>query len=127
VCASLLAGCIQTVESVPMTEHPVVEIEALTLGVYSGNGSLEGHVWQIAPVAFVFQSGSHVIVRGGPLSESMSHGAPGTYALEDGTLELEVLGRVYAGSWTGLALTLDDRVAEYMGDTETIYPELVLD
>ncbi len=123
----ILTGCSKPVESVPLTAYPEVVAFALPLGVYAGDGRLEGHVWQVSPVAFVFQSGNHVIVRGGPLSESMPHGAPGTFELEDGVLEIEVLGRDYLGTWNGGELAIDERVAEYMGKTETIYPELVLD
>lgn len=110
-----------------MLSAPGPQIAPLPLSVYRGDGSLVGHTWQSGPLTFIFQPGQHLLVRGGQLSETMPSGAPGTYTENSGALEVNVLGRSYSGTWDGSVLQLNQKAAAYLGETATIYPELVLD
>ncbi|MFP6581740.1 MAG: hypothetical protein VCD00_04215 [Candidatus Hydrogenedentota bacterium] len=121
------AGCAESTDPEPMVPAPGPRIAPLPLAVYQGDGSLVGHTWQSGPLTFIFQPGDNVLVRGGQLVESMPTGAPGTYSKDGGMLELSVLGRTYTGAWDGAVLTLNQQIASYLGETATVYPELVLD
>ena len=109
------------------TTNAQIEV-LLTHNVDQGEtGELPGQTWQAGSVTFSFQRGNHVLVRGGHITETMPTGAPGRYSLESEVLKLDVLGRVYEGTWDGETLTLNGHHATYLGLTETIYPDSVLD
>ena len=64
-----------------------------------------------------------MLVKGGHLDESMPTGAPGRYTLKKSSLNLDVLGREYAGKWINHQLSVNDYNGIYLGPTHEVFPE----
>ena len=124
--ATLVASCAP--EWKPSVEEPGLDVRVRLSHalVPPGSDDLTGQTWQVGSANFSFQGGNNVLVRGGSLTESMPTGAPGTYTYDPPMLQLEVLGRSYTGSLERGLLTLNGRIAAYLGPTETIFPDTVL-
>lgn len=121
------AGCFQEATAPVLPPNSEVTFDLSHILPPPESGKLPGHTWQAGGVTFSFQRGYNVLVRGGRLVDSMPTGAPGMYTLDGQRLSLEVLGREYTGIWDGIELTLNGRVATYLGSTGTIYPDNVLE
>lgn len=123
----LLASCASEKQDTEHTSETDIDVVLVHDVEPAESSALPGQTWQAGSVTFSFQRGNHVLVRGGHLTETMPTGAPGRYSLESDILEVEVLGRIYDGTWDRETLTLSGHRATYLGLTETIYPDSVLD
>jgi hypothetical protein len=120
----MLSSCIQSVEAptLPLSSTPTFPPEVI-FPSYEGNGELEGHSWQVGEVTFSFQASGHMLVKGGPLDETMPTGAPARYTLKKSSLKLKVLGRDYKGQWKDHHLTVNGNPGVYLGLTDTVFPD----
>lgn len=74
-----------------------------------GIPELEGTTWAVGGLIIAFQEGGHILATGPSVSEYAPGGAPGRCAIRDGIVELEILGRIYTGSWDGDALIVEGK------------------
>lgn len=121
----MLSGCFQQTDSEDK-EWRGARFFPSDAAKYRGDGELEGHTWQVDKMTFSFQSGNHVLVRGGHLDDTMPTGAPGRYTLEKKVLLLEVLGREYTGHWNKRFLWIKDHRGVYQGVTDQLFPDSAL-
>jgi len=68
---------------------------------------LVGTKWNVGEYEVEFKNNTTVLVKGGQINDLAPEGVEGAYTLEDGRIEVEVLGETRVGTWDGEKLVVD--------------------
>lgn len=75
---------------------------------------LTGSKWTHNEIELEFKAGNKVFLKGGPLAALAPEGHEATYTVNDGVIEVDVLGQMYSGTWDGTTLVVDGTEAVKM-------------
>lgn len=120
--AFVLAGCGggDTETAAPATSAPAPAEPPATEPVVAPEpepapaaaGSIAGTSWKIDEFEIAFKEDGAMVIKGGPLAAIMPNGAPGTYKIEGGQIEVSAVGQTKRGTWDGEKLIVDGIEAE---------------